>query len=71
MNKSVDDLCRIAANGAGLKLDANGFQVGDLSRIAAIAADKQTDIVIANADIFSTDDLCQIAANGEGCVFFE
>lgn len=71
MHKSVDDLCQIAANGAGFKLDGNAFSLEDLSHIAAVAAGRQVDIVITNAEIFSTGDLCMIAANGEGCVFFE
>lgn len=71
MNKSAEDLYRIAINGGGLKVDASEIGVEDLCRIAANATGKGIRIIVAKADSLSTDDLVRIAVKGEGRVFFE
>jgi hypothetical protein len=67
---SVDDLCRLAAHGAGFELKAAQYTAADLSRIAANAAAGGGRLVIVNVNHFSVDELCRIAANGKGQVEF-
>jgi hypothetical protein len=69
--RSTEDLVRIAAAGAGFKLDAAGRPTDDLVTIAAAASDWGVRIVFTGMDGCPTDDLIRIAEAGEGNVEFE
>ena len=71
MNKSVDDLIRIAYSGGGLHLDASRYSTEDLIRIAHASSDKGARLHLVNTDTKSTDDLIRIAYTGKGCASFE
>ncbi len=71
MDRSVEDLCRIAHAGGGLKLDGANFSADELARIAHAGSHKGARIVVTNSLHFTTDELMRIGHIGQGCVFFE
>ncbi len=71
MDRSVEDLCRIAHAGGGLKLDGANIDVDALARIAHAAKHKGARIVVINSSHFTTDQLMRIGHAGGGCVIFE
>jgi DNA replication protein len=71
MNKSVDDLIRIANAGGGLHLDASRYPTDDLIRIANASSNKGARLHLVNTGKKSTDDLIRIANAGKGCASFE
>lgn len=70
MNRSTDDLVRIAAAGGGFRLDASGRPIDDLVRIAAAASGKNATMILENTTNRATNDLVRIAAAGKGSVIF-
>ena len=71
MNKSVDDIIRIANGGGGLHLDASRYSTDDLVRIANASSNRGGRLHLVNTDRKSTDDLVRIANAGGGCASFE
>jgi len=69
--RPTEDLVRIAAAGAGFRLDAAGRPTDDLVAIAAAASDWGVRLVFAGMEGRPTDDLVAIAEAGEGTVEFE
>ena len=68
---AVNDLVRIAAAGGGLILQAPGYSVSDLIRIASASSSKRARLILKSAARLSVDDLVRVAAAGGGCVSFE
>jgi len=71
MDLTVEDLCRIAHAGGGLKLDGASINDDALARIAHAAKHKGARIVVANSSHFTTAQLMRIGHAGGGCVLFE
>ncbi|WP_067522850.1 hypothetical protein [Endozoicomonas ascidiicola] len=71
MEKTTDQLVRIAAAGGGMRIDSNSKTTDQLVRIAAAASVKAANILIINAESKTTDQLVRIAAAGRGCVSFD
>ncbi len=71
MDRTVEDLVRIANAGGGLKLDGANISVDALARIAHAAKHKGARIVVINSSHFPTDQLMRIGHAGGGCVIFE
>ncbi len=71
MDRSVEDLVRIAHVGGGLKLDGANISDDALVRIAHAASHKGARIVVVNSSHFTTDQLMRIGQIGRGCVLFE
>ena len=71
MDRTVEDLVRIANAGGGLKLDGANISVDALARIAHAAKHKGAPIVVTNSSHFTTDQLMRIGHAGGGCVLFE
>jgi len=69
----VSDLMRIVATGGGLIIDLKKetLLVGDLIRIAAVAASSGTTIIIRNPNFLLVSDLIRIASAGRGRIIFE
>ena len=63
--RPVDELCRIAVAGGGLRLDASFFTTDDLYRIGTSASNKQAWITFYNSGHLSFANLYHVA-NGEG-----
>ncbi len=70
MNRSTEDLVRIAAAGGGFRLDASRRPIDDLVRIAAAASGKNATMILENTTNQATNDLVRIAAAGKGSVIF-
>jgi len=71
MDRTVEDLVRMANAGGGLKLDGANISVDALVRIAHAAKHKGAPIVVTNSSHFTTDQLMRIRHAGGGCVLFE
>ena len=71
MNRSLDELIRIAEAGGGMTLPANQFRVEDLVAVAAAASRCRARIVVTHCQILMTDQIIAIAVAGQGCVSFE
>ncbi len=70
-SRSTDDLVRLAAAGAGFRLDAASRSTEDLVQIAGTASDWGVRLVFAGMSARPIDDLVAIAEAGEGSVEFE
>lgn len=62
-------LIQLASSGGGFELDATGYQVETLIRIAAAASNKGAQIRLHFAGL-DTNDLLRIASAGSGSVVF-
>ena len=71
MDRSTDDLVKIAAAGGGLILDGETKSTDELIQIASAAAESEGLVTISNVGEKNTDELIQIAAAGDGSVIFE
>ncbi len=68
--KTVDQLVRIAAAGAGFTIDAKSLNADQMVRVAAAASAKSAQISIRDAAHLTTDQAVRIAAAGNGVVVF-
>ncbi len=71
MDRSVEDLVRIAHVGGGLRLDGANFSADELARIAHAGSHKGARIVVVNSSHLTTEELMRIGHTGGGCVLFE
>lgn len=67
----VDDLIRLAAAGAGFRIDVTLRPTNDLIRIAAAARQGGARITFSGIGLRQRDELIQIAAAGGGNISFE
>lgn len=68
MNRTTDELVRIALAGGGLELDASKRSTDDLVRIVLATGQKGAQTKVVNVASKSTDDLVRIALAGKGRV---
>ena len=68
---NVDDLCRVAGMGGGLRIYGPSFSVDDLARIAGMAKGKKASIIVEGSARFDANEMARIAGMGGGCVIFE
>ena len=71
MNKTVEDLTRIANAGGGLHLSAASYTTEDLICIAHASSKKKARLHLSSCKSKTTEDLLRIANAGKGCVSFE
>jgi hypothetical protein len=69
MNRTTDDLVRIATAGAGLILDSDTKSTEELTKIARAAAESEVMLIIRNVGNKTTDELVEIAGACEDIVF--
>lgn len=61
--KTTDQLCRIAAAGGEIEMNASTLTIDQLCRIAAALQDNKR-LILHGIDTKTTDQLCRIAAAG-------
>lgn len=71
MEKTINELVRIAFAGGGFTIDASTHTTNELVRIAHAASNLMSRIHILNANRKTTDELVRIAFASKGCVTFE
>lgn len=71
MNKTTEQLVRIAAAGGGFYIDTSNKTTEQLVRIAAAASRSNAKIVVTGASNKTTEQLVRIAAAGKGCIMFD
>lgn len=71
MEKTTNELIRIAFAGGGFTIDASTYTTNELIRIAYAASNLRSGIHILNANKKTTDELVRIAFASKGCVTFE
>lgn len=71
LNKTVEDLIRIALAGGGLTISAATQTTENLIRIALAASGKATRMHLTTCESKTTEELIRIALAGKGCVSFE
>lgn len=71
MEKTTDQLCRIAGAGGSIKIDATTKTTDQLCRIVGELCDGAK-LILTNASEKTTDQLCRIASSAlPGSVIFE
>ena len=71
MNRSAEDLVKIAAAGGGLILNGEMQPTDELIKTATAAGESDVTLTITNVGGKNTDELIKIAAAGDGSVIFE
>ncbi len=71
MERTTDELIRIALAGGGFTIDARNYTTDELVQIAIAASNLGSRIRILNTNWMETEELIEIAIASKGCVTFE
>lgn len=71
LDRTVEELIRVAAAGGGFAVSAARLGVNDIVRVAAAASGTKARLYVTGCGAVATNDLVRIGAAGKGAVFFE
>jgi predicted RNA-binding protein YlxR (DUF448 family) len=71
MEKTTDQLVRIASAGGGMIIDVTGKNTDQLVRIASASSQSGVKLIITNVNSKTTDQLVRIASAGKGNVILD
>lgn len=71
MEKTTDQLVRIAFAGGGMVIDASDKTTDQLIRIASASSQSSAKVIIINVNSKTTDQLVRIASAGNGNVVLD